>query len=504
MANDPNQPSGEAHWPAPSAPAGGGDQEAPTEPVVYGHDRPTVPHGVPGEHTAWVPYAPPQPMPTVEVTAPPKKGGRGKVILGVVGVAVILVAGVFAITRIAGGSSGGSSSPEGAVEKLFESVANRDVLGALDSLLPGERDVTKDRAVELVDHLRRLDVLSESADLQSIEGVEIEFSDMQYDPVETNVDDITDVLVSGSVSVSVNGDELPIGDLILDRALGGEQLDINESQDTDFENVMLATVEDDGRWYVSVGYTVAEHLRTGGDPDNADAADIPEADEALQNGADSPEGAMNNLFDAIEGFDLEGIIGVVDPREAGALQRYAPLFIDQVAEEFSNLSNEAVVTFGDVTYDVTTSGDDGKVGILVGSVVVSTPDGEINVDLETACAEFTPADGSAPEQVCASDVADPGAAVEDLEDSLGLPPEVMDAVTKLSEDMAAALDDFEGAKVTVHREDGLWYVSGLGTVADIGLGVLAAIDEDELDTIIDDVEELITALETSLDFDMPG
>lgn len=507
MSYDPNQAPGGGQWPAPGTPSGTPTGGTPADPVVYGHDQPTVPYGAPGGQTAWVPYQEPE-VPTVEV-APPAKKGRGKIIGGVVGVAVLVAAGVFAFTAISGGHEGGAGSPEEAVEQLFDSVEQLDVLGTLDALLPGERDITSDRAQRLVADLTEIGVLSDDASLSKVDGVEITLSDMSYEPIETNVDDITDVLVSGSIDASVNGEELPIGDLVIDRFLGGDRPDIDESNSGEFEDVMLTTVEQDGRWYVSIGYTIAEYARTGsGHPEDA-RFDIPDAADAIAlNGGDSPEGAINNLLDAVEGFDLEGIVGTLDPREVGALQRYAPLFIDDAADQFSDLQDQVALTFGDITYDVVQNGDEATVGFTIDSLHVDTPEGAIEYSSADQCITFTPNDGGDQMTQCADQLAgDPGDIAGQLEELLPDDPELVDQVTTTVEDAEDAFADVGPTGITVSKVDGKWYVSALGTVADSGLTVLDALDRQEFETLIDDVEALVSAFEDSSmggEFEIPG
>jgi hypothetical protein len=509
VSYDPNQAPGGGAWPAPGTP--GGTTPPPTgstpEPIVYGHDQPTVPHGMPGGPTAWVPHEqPPGQMPTVEV-APPKKKGKGKVIGAIVGAVAVLAAGGFAVTAIAGGSDGGADSPEAAVEKMFESVENLDVLGVMDSLLPGERDIMRERAERLVSNLSELGVLSEDADLGNVSGIEITLSDMEYDPVETNVDDITDVLVSGSIDASVDGEELPIGDLIIDRFLDGEPLDVNESDSGDFEDLMITTVEDDGRWYVSAGYTIAEYARTGGYPDEA-SFDIPAIEDAIAlNGGDSPEAAINNLIDAIEGFDLEGVVGTLDPREFGALQRYAPQFIDEPADQLAELQDEASITFGDITYHVTRDGSTATVGLEIDAFAVQFPEGSVEYRADGNCITISES-GAEPQEMCAGELsADPDDITSQLEELLPDDPELADAATTLAEDAQAAFDDLAPLGLTVSEVDGEWYVSVLGTAADTGLTVLDALDRDEFEGLIDDAEALLQAFENSSmggGFEIPG
>lgn len=508
MSYDPNQAPGGGAWPAPGTPGGANPAQpgTPGEPVVYGHDQPTVPHGHPGGQTAWVPYEPPaEPLPTVEV-APKKKGGKGKIIGAVVAAVAVVGAGTFAVASFAGGSDGGADSPEAAVEKMFDAVGDLDVLGVMDSLLPGERDIMRDRAQRLVDNLQELGVLSDSADLGHVDGVEIELSDMEYETVETNVDDVADVLVSGRIEASVNGEELPIGDLVIDRFLDGRPLDVDERDSGRFQDVLVAAVQQDGRWYVSVGYTAAEYVRTGGDPDRAQF-DVPDADDAIAlNGADSPEGAISNLIDAVESFDLEGVIGVLDPREVGAVQRYAADFIEDAADQVASLEDEATITFGDVTYTVSRDGDEATVGLQIESVVVQFAEGAIEYRSEGNCVTITETGGEGQEMCAGSASADPDEVAEQIGELLPDDPELADDLVAFFEDVQAAFDDLGELGVTVSRVDGQWYVSALGTFADTGLAVLDALDRDEFENLIDQLEELARAANDSVildDFELP-
>src|SRR4029079_11655410 len=132
-----------------------------------------------------------------------------------------------------------------------------------------------------------------------------------------NVDDISNVSINASSTVTVNGDEVPIGDLIPE--LTGDDPDIGDSTDDADFDVQFTSVKRDGRWYVSLFYTAAEGSR--GD------ADIPEKGIEPE-GADTPDGALDNMFTAIGDLDLEAIIAGLNPNEAEALQRYAPIFLD--------------------------------------------------------------------------------------------------------------------------------------------------------------------------------
>ena len=93
---------------------------------------------------------------------------------------------------------------------------------------------------------------------------------MQVEPTDTNVDDVSNIRITATGTASIDGDTVPIGQLLIDEAFGGDRPDLDsEPQDSDVD-WKLATVKSDGRWYLSAFYSIAENARNGGD-------DIPES-----------------------------------------------------------------------------------------------------------------------------------------------------------------------------------------------------------------------------------
>ncbi|MGD9999257.1 MAG: hypothetical protein AB7U39_20240, partial [Ilumatobacteraceae bacterium] len=277
------------------------------------------------------PFGPTETTPIVPVTSgtPPRRS-KGKAIGAVVGVAALVAAGTFAVVSITGNDeAGGASSPTEVGTMLTTALDNEDVLGVIDLLLPGERETFRDPLIRTVDNLKRLEVLSEDASLDGVAGIDIKFADVTVREEKTNVDDIVNIFLSGSATGSVNGDEVPIGDLILEEAFGGERPDMSSEPETDeFSDVPMTVVERDGRWYLSAFYTAAEQAR--GD------RDIPEQGTAPR-GADEPEQAIDLVLDSIEQLDLEQLVAALDPTEAEALQRYAPLFLGDAQAELDDI-----------------------------------------------------------------------------------------------------------------------------------------------------------------------
>ena len=266
---------------------------------------------------------------------------------GLVAVVAMLAAGGFAVTKIVAGDEGGAASPTEVGTQLMDSLASEDALGVVDLLLPGERETMRQPLIDFVDHLKRLKVVDDSANLDKVGGIDLSFDDVQVETTATNVDDISDIHITATGTASVDGETVPIGDLLINEAFGGKRPDLgSEPQTTDID-WHLATVQRDGRWYLSAFYSIAENARKG-------VGEIPAVGVAL-NGSNTPEDAVRTIFDAVTDLDLEGLIGALNPNEAEALQRYAPMFLDDANNSLDNA--DPGISISDMKFSVSGSGD---------------------------------------------------------------------------------------------------------------------------------------------------
>ncbi|HRE01578.1 MAG TPA: hypothetical protein PLV68_09770, partial [Ilumatobacteraceae bacterium] len=181
-------------FPAPGAGGGFQPPSAPTSGPVF--LPPQQPGGAPltgvGAETPFTVGGLSEPV----VGEPPRrKRSRGKMIGAVVGVAAVLGAGVFAVTKLRSNeTSGGASSPEALGTALVDTLNNEDILGAIDLLLPTERDTFRQPLVDLVSELKRLEVFSKDADLGGVSGLDIDIDVPDVDIEETSAKDV--VMVS--------------------------------------------------------------------------------------------------------------------------------------------------------------------------------------------------------------------------------------------------------------------------------------------------------------------
>ncbi len=475
LPSEPTLPAGST--PPPTTP------ELPTEPLTTPRSSGTGP-----DERGSVP-----PPPLTESPADGQSaGGSGrskKVLVGaVIGVLAVGGAGVFAVSQMSGDNSGGAASPEELGEAVMESLDQEDFLGVIDLLLPGERETFGDPAQELFDELRRLEVLDDGASLEGLDGFDVVLEDRSVSVAGTNVNDIVNITMRADASVSVNGEELPIGNLLEDNfgeAFEGVD-DVRETESgLDFEFPVTA-VEQDGRWYLSMMYSIAENARQA-----ARAGDIPETG-IVPLGGESPEAAIGVVLDGIEQLDLSAIIGAINPNEAEALQRYAPLFLDEAQDALDEIPVE--MEFTEVEYRVAGSGStrsvfvenfhlQGEVSDPTGDTTETVPftvefkDGCYTAEAQGETVEACPNTNEGLQQV------------EELLSGIGA-DEAFDELKALYDDV---LSDYEQPGITVKQVDGLWYVSPIATAFDQFFAVTHALDREEIERAADTIGKAIAS-----------
>jgi hypothetical protein len=498
---DPNATGHDPVWQNPSqpslppqAPAGGAVPAPPSTvgvtPPVSG--PPQLPTTQVGHYPAAVPAPPTLSQPMVASGAGDASGRSKKVLVGaVVGVLALGGAGVFAATQLTASNSGGADSPEALGEAVMASLEEEDALGVIDLLLPGERETFRGPFTEMISELTRLEVLSEDASLSDLQGFDVVLADRSVSVAETNVDDIVNITMTATATVNVDGVDLPIGEIITDNF--GDEFDIAEldatQTDLPFELPMTA-VERDGRWYLSGMYTIAEAARA-----DADIGEIPQSGIEAQ-GGDSPEGAIDVMLEGVEQLDLSVMIAALNPNEAEALQRYAPLFIDEAQQEIDDAPLDWQVT--DVAYDVEGSGS--KRSVTVTELRI---DGEFEEerDGETATVAFSAQlnDGclvieSEDESVDTCDLTS-GDLTQDMSDSLF----GTDGLDELSAEFEDILADYDPPGITVNEVDGQWFVSPIGTGFDQLFALMRALDRGEIERAGDAIGELFSDFEGMFD-----
>lgn len=467
---------------APSQPYPVPPPPPPGAPWAPGSVPPVGPGG--GPPTEWMPG------PGGNYVAPKPKGGKGKIVGAAVAAVAVLGAGAFAAVQLTGGSgsSGGSDSPEAAVQSMFEALEQNDIIGMLDHLAPGEREVLKDQATDLVNEGKRLGLLSEDTTLDNVPGFALDFEGVEYDIEERNDRLSMVTLTAGSVTTSGSFGDLPLGDVLLDRV--GDELppdapeqtvDIADLQAEGGSLPQIGVIEQDGKWYVSAFYTSAELAAVAG------GYTMPE-DPIPAVGAASPEDAVTEMVEAAFNADVERVIELTPPDEMAALHDYGQILVDMAAEQVqpgeSLLGSDFDVTIDE--YEFETTDVTGGTKVLPSHVkftVTGTNDSEGDggtvevTKVDDTCVEYSvvgtengePLDQSG--RYCADDVREP------LEEE-GTPSEVIDIAVRMTGQLGQL------GVVTV-EVDGEWYVSPSRTFYDPLIVAARGLEPGDIDILAD-------------------
>jgi hypothetical protein len=417
-----------------------------------------------------------------EGAAPKPRRRRGRLLVAAVVAVAALGAGAFAVVNV-GGSSSGSDSPDAAVRKLLDAASHEDVLGALDTLPPGERESFKQPLVDLVAQLKRLNILSPDAKLDAVKGAQVGFADVKT--ASNNVGDgqkvVSVSITGGKVTLGFDPAQIPLGDFLVQKVLKGKRPQGDAGSTTHTitgdENIKIATVKVDGSWYVSLWYTVAELARTD--------AGLPAPDFGhgiADNGAASPEAAVQELAKAAANLDVRRLIELTPPSEAQVLHDYGSLFVPKAEQAVADLKGKNNFTIDPPVLDVAAIGSGDRRTVAIKSATVKgTLNGDpFNVSFTGSCYDL---------QLPKQDE-QKGCTTDTNADS---------ALNKLGLGSLKSLTD-GGAKsgIVVVQEDGKWYVSPTGTLTDPIINVLKSLDQAKLSQLVTSITDLGTKLSGDL------
>ncbi len=397
---------------------------------------------------------------------------QGPSVVGRVGLVAAALAiaggGAFAVTR-ALAEPVGAQTPEEAVVQLFEAVENDDLVGLTESMLPSEREAIIDPMIDLFSELDRLELLDGDFDLEArtdeagSDG--LDFSVRGLDFTTTAIGDgvVNARLNAGIVTVRGDVSDLPFGDRA-DSELGSEALSKSIDQEIlDFsaeEDARFTLVEEDGTWYVSLWYSVAEAARAdAGEPAPNFGAGVTPA------GGDSPEAAVRLMMERAVDLDAGGVIASLDPSEFRALYDYAPLFLDDAdagAAEARQAAASEGISWSLDRLDLSSGDLRGRTVVRIEGFAFSAgADGQsISVDFDGNC--VTTVVDREIDEIC----------LDEISDQLGdidLPQAYVDFVNEYT------------SGITVVERDGAWFVSGVPTMIGAYTDLLASLDPQDID-----------------------
>lgn len=500
---DPSHPQG--------PPAAGGQQPPPPpqpygqtqygqpqySPQPYGQPQPGQPqYGQPQQpgqpQYGQAPYGQPQPgqpqpgqpaygQPAAPPPAKPKR--RARLVAGSA-VALVVLAGGGVATYLAvsdSSSSEGAASPKQAVQQFADNLNNADFIGMLDGLAPGERSAISAPFTATVNSLKRLNVLSSSADPKDVAGIKINAQQLTFSDQTIVVNDHVQIvqLTGGTLDISANATQLPLSKDFLDAAFphglpekSGEnqRIDIAEQiREHDGKPIRIATEKVDGGWYPSLFYTIADNAANGVIPSAADAV--------AAKGADSAQNAVKAMINALLAGDFTTAVQLISPDELPVLHDYAGLIL----KDAPHFQTGMEITDLQLT---STSESDGAVRVGLKSLTLATPDdSKMTITIADECFEI--GSGGRSEKTCPSDLIE---AI--LQGISGFSGTQLDATSAQTQALANLLNGVTNLGVFTSQTDGQWYINPVRTVLELGNGVLAKLQNNDILTLIGFFEDL--------------
>ena len=292
----------------------------------------------PTEPEAPLPYAPWDIVGTGPAAPRPRRLAR----TAVLGVPVLVVgAGLAASLSLAGGGTASATTPDAAVRALLDSAQHGDLLGVLGTLEPSERGALEDGISRTTGQLQRLGVLSPDTDLSDISGLRLGFSGIKTSTSYLTPQRAAVTITAGTATSRVDPARLPLGPFT--RSVAGSALaqakPTSSSSAAATGRSVIVTVQENGSWYVSLGYTLAEDLaHSAGQSAPAAIASVPSV------GSATADDAIRTLVRSATDLDLAGVIKVTPPGEMAALHDYAPLFLSTGDRAMSKVRSKLSIT----------------------------------------------------------------------------------------------------------------------------------------------------------------
>ena len=400
-------------------------------------------HVISKEDQQWSPDGPPAVTGRATRRAPLGSWRRLTALVGVVG---LLGSGAFAVKQFAAPSS---NTPTQAVQQFLSALGTGDAIGAIETLAPGERDLMVDTAVPLVEELKRLDIIDSKNDLRKLDSAGIKFIGQAFAEQVVREDITTVQMTGGSVTMSADPSKI-LGGVVKQFS---DSLPANQSKSEPFKEGSLTTIKRDGRWYVSLQYSIAEAARrSSGKP-------MPTLAESIAAvGTSTPEAAVEQMLQRVGALDLRGAIALMDPDEMQVLQDYGPLFLPELEKERIDAKKFFTLTFPKL--ELQSKQVDGRTVVSITKLsadLLITADGfKGHMIVDGDCLDVT-YQGKRSKQ-CGDDIKK---IFTDLSDS----PEAAAQAEKLWTQRNRRLfsDPASAGAVTVTQRDGKWFVSPLRT-----------------------------------------
>jgi hypothetical protein len=361
----------------------------------------------------------------------------------------------------------GAATPQAAVGNLLNAISQGRYDQALLDLAPGEYDALNQPVTTMLSQLVRLGVIDPTTSLSHFPGFTFVFSNPTYSvtSIGSGVDFVQ--FTGGTVTATATPSQLPIGPKLQPvlSQLVAKAHPASKTSQLAGPNAGLATIQQDGRWYVSLGYSIAEAAR------RSDNLPPPSASGAISpSGDSSADAAVRDFLNSAASLNLSRMIALTPPDEEPALGAYASLFLPKAEARLGKVQNVTVkinsVSFSDEALP------DGTLVHLKGLVITGSIRGT-KFTYTNGCITI---DTVATVQFCKTNL-------QQLLSSQHAPA----AVTNLVNIVANLKPNYG---ITAVKEGGKWYVSPVRTVLDNFDALLAAFTPQQVDQIVNDIEQL--------------
>jgi len=416
----------------------------------------------------------------------------------ILGAVVLMAAILFLGFRIAtSAGSGGASSPEEAVEQMLAAVSDLDAVGFAEVFDPDELDAWFGSFTPAISRLNSsadtaLRELGNDNVAELADGTTVSFTGPEAGPIPYEVEMLDDqeriaqvritaldiAIESGSRDLAVitstfdsltaldlaklDGTTVELRDAVR-AGIGGVEITIavpDEPVETEFaENfhLDLVTVDKDGKWYVSMGYSVLELAFNEAMAGPIYGRGFSLVDDQT-GGAETPESVVQQVFDSIEELDYERIVDLSDPYATPYLHDWLPFLRQEISDqERRQAAADADIAFGDLTLG--RASWEGQTVVTVDTVTFTAQGTRGVFDVASWCAIST--NGT-------SDCAETW---------------LQDVLTQLDSSLDASELIPSNTGFVVVERNGRWYLDALGTVGYLAdqVAEVAAEVVDELD-----------------------
>ena len=420
----------------------------------------------------------------VAVVSTNRQSGRGRRFGLVVAVTALIGAGGFTTYSFLGASNdGGAATPQEAVSTFVTAMEREDVLGMIDVTLPEEVAVLRAAVGSIASDAKRVDLLDDDFSASGVKGLDISVDDLAFETnfLEGGLAAVT--ATSGTISASLDPKAFPFGVKVRELVGNGDRVSTASLTLANGDSSLaIMTVERDGRWYVSLEYTIAEYVRqlNGWEP--------PGPVSRTPVGFDSPEAAATGFYERLASLDLQSTIDTFAPGEDAMAWLAQSWMSDAQAAVERARSNGWSVAVSGLTYEAfgdgsqltlrpatfhvegtssagygqassgtsTSSNEDGTVVQVDFPATTTTEPQSFSVDRADGCTTVT---GSLTASLYGSDLPPGATAVDGGFRLCGTGNEILGGLGLLLSGSALQLP-----AISVVQSGGQWYVSPLGTI----------------------------------------